>query len=384
MVDLPSRPPEFEPRPLLAACVRPLTTPLVACHDGAMRVPTPRRPSVPRWQSGVVALAALVWACATACSDSRDAGMLHIGRGYPPDPPGGAAIRLAPSDLDPGTNLLRLGLSPYARPDETRRDLAPLIGYLSQALGVRVELVIPASYGQLVADVCAGRVDIAMLSPLAYVQARQQNPGLQIAARAITQGSPEYSAYLVVRMDDIAQRLADLRGRRIAWVDPISASGYLYPRRVLIQAGIDPRRDLQSERFFGTHDAALRAVIEGEADVAAVASGALGRVCRPLDAGQPNSVRVLHKCGRLPYDAVVVRAGIGRVAVTKISWAFQALNNRSEAGRRILAGTWALSGWIPGDDSVYDGVRAHLDAHEPPIAATAAALAGLATEATDG
>ena len=83
--------------------------------------------------------------------------------------------------------------------------------------------------------------------------------------------------------------------------------------------------------------------------------------------------RVLHKCGKLPYDALAVRAGLGREALKKITWVFQGLNNRSEQGRRILAGTWAISGWMPADDSVYDGVRQHVEEKlghpaEPPTA----------------
>ncbi len=316
-----------------------------------------------------------------ACTDDDTAGLLAGGRPYPQEPPQGQQVLLDPADIG-GQRTLRLGVSPYANDEQTRRDLAPLVSFLSRVLGVPIELVTSTTYGALVSSTVDGDVDIAMLSPLSYVQARQLSPGIELAARAISQGSPEYSAYLVVRMNDPARSLGDLRGRRVAWVDPLSASGYLYPRRVLTSARLDPDRLFSQQKFFGTHDAALHAVINGEADVAAVASGALARACRPQDSGLANTVRVIHKCGRLPYDAVAVRTGLSRAAVAKIGWAFQAVSNRTEEGRRILAGTWAISGWLPADDSVYDGVRSHL--RQVPALVAPVALAELASEATDG
>lgn len=290
------------------------------------------------------------------------------GRAYPADPPQGEATRLVAGDLDPAITVLRLGVTPYTQEDRTRRELAPLIDYLRRSLGFAVELVPSATYGALVSALTENQVDIAMLSPASYVQARRINPGIQLAARALSQGSPEYSAYIIVRRDDRAQNLADLRGRKMAWVDKLSGSGYLYPMQVLRNAKLDPAELFSRQTLYGTHDAALAALLLGEADAAAVASGALSRTCQAADINSARGIRVLHKCGRLPYDALVVRSGIGYQALKKIAWVFQGLNNRTEHGRRILAGTWNLSGWMPADDSVYDGVREHMDQLSVPFA----------------
>ena len=330
-----------------------------------------------------VAVAVVLALAVLRCSDHDDAGLLAGGRAYPLDPPHGQAVVLDAADIAALGHTLRLGVTPYANDAQTRKDLAPLVTHLSAVLGIPVELVTSTTYGALVASTVDGDVDVAMLSPLSYVQARQLNPAIELAARAVSQGSPEYAAYLVVRMNDTARSLADLKGRRMAWVDPLSASGYLYPRRVLVTAQYDPDKLFGEQKFYGTHDAALQAVLDGHADVAAVASGALARACRPQDNTLANAIRVLHKCGRLPYDAVAVRAGMSRSAVTKIGWAFEALSNRSEDGRRILSGTWAISGWIPADDSVYDGVRSHLLQVPGLVAPVAVTLADLATEAGD-
>lgn len=317
-------------------------------------------PWLPRSRLAVRLACALALAVA-ACSQPEQSGLLTGGRAYPPDPPHGEATRLSPGDLDATTRKLRLGMTPYTQETRQRRDLAPLVAHISDGLGVEIELVVSSSYGDLVAAITEERVDIALLSPVSYVQARAIQPALHLAARAISQGSPEYSSYIIVRRDDPAHTLSDLRGRRMAWVDRLSGSGYLYPRQVMQQAGLDPDRLFASAHFYGTHEAAMVALLRGEVDAAAVASGALTLSCRAGDAQSARGFRVLHKCGKLPYDALAVRAGMGREALKKITWVFQGLNTRSEAGRKVLADTWAISGWMPADESVYDGVRAHLE-----------------------
>lgn len=332
-----------------------------------MAVPATRVPTaaVVQWLGALagtrtLSLLIALFCLAFACTEPQQSGALSMARAYPPEPPSGPQLHLEPGDLDNLADGLRLGVSPYADEAQTRRDLAPLMAHLTATLGVRVELVTSSSYGDLVAAIVANRVDIAMLSPVSYVEAREQNPGIRLAARAISQGSPDYSAYIIVRRDDPAEQLADLRGRRMAWVDRLSGSGYLYPRSALAAAGLDPKTLFRSEKFYGTHDAALAAVLSGQADAAAVASGALSRTCKAAEVVTTRGIRVLHKCGRLPYDAVAVGSGIGPQAFKKIAWTFQGLNNCTAAGRRILADTWSISGWLPADDSVYDGVRDHL------------------------
>ncbi len=306
----------------------------------------------------------MAWAAVLAsatCTQPEQSGLLTGVRAYPPDPPQGAVTRLLPGDLPATVRKLRLGITPYTQESRQRRDLAPLVAYVGEALGIEVELVVSTSYGDLVTEITEERVDIALLSPVSYVQARSIQPALHLAARAISQGSPEYSSYIIVRRDDPAHTLGDLRGRRMAWVDRLSGSGYLYPRHVLHEAGFDPDHLFGSARFYGTHEAALVALLRGEADAAAVSSGALNLTCKSGEAQTARGFRVLHKCGKLPYDALAVRAGMGREALKKITWVFQGLNNRSERGRKVLADTWAISGWMPADESAYEGVRRHLD-----------------------
>lgn len=338
-----------------------------------------RRADVQAGARGLVSrvLAALVAVgCVGACRGNDDRGLLNVGCTYPQDPPTGEALLLTPADLPEGVTVLRLGITPYTTRDRASSDLEELLAFLGKRVGRRMEFLQASSYGELVEAVTRRSVDIAILSPMSYVEAKRAEPGLQLVGRSLTHGATDYASYLVVRVDDPARSVEDLRGRHMAWVDPLSASGFLYPSAALQAMGRPPDKLFGQQTFYGTHDDAVAAVVEGRADVAAVASGIFERLGRShrsdLDRG---NLRVLYKAGRIPYDAVVVRADMPRAGAQKIGWAFVGLSTRTAEGRRVLGPTWSITGWIPADDSVYDGVRAVLQR------ATTASV-GLATQVT--
>lgn len=336
-----------------------------------------------------------LFACLAGCDglfqSSPQQGTLVTATVAPAEPPDLSTLRLQPSELSPGIKRLRFGVSPFASVAEQRAQFGPLCDWLTQTLGVPVVLQKAASYQTLVQQLVDGEIDFALLSPLSYVHARDREPRLELVARTLGFGAPEYSAFLLVRADDPAQSLADLQNRRIAWVDPLSAAGYLFPYASLLEQGLVPEQLFAEQQFLGTHMAALTALLRGKADVAAVSSGTLALL---RDQGALESfaggVRILAKAGRIPYDAVVVGPRLGRAAARKIGAAFMALSTRSSDGRQILLRTWGLSGWMPADDSSYDSVRATLIAVERaqgkpvslPVTASLEALLDLPPPAT--
>ena len=299
---------------------------------------------------------------ALACQAPLDSGTIAMHQPALPATPTGAALRLDAVDLPAGQTVLHLGVTPYSTPAILRAELQPIADYLRDVLGVPVELHIASNYEDLVAQFAEGKVDISLFSPLSYVQARRRVPDLHLLARSLSYGATSYASYVLVRVDDPARSLADLKGRRIAWVDPFSTAGYLFPYDALLADGVDPERDLRSAYFAGTHEAALAALLLGQVDATAVSSSTLimkrGDPSLGLDLG---SLRILARTGRIPYDATCARPAIPASGVRKIAWALQGLDTRSRRGRAVLAAAEGLTGWIPAEDDVYDGVRAVLD-----------------------
>jgi len=92
--------------------------------------------------------------------------------------------------------------------------------------------------------------------------------GTPVYAVEGTEG-PNYRSALVVRADDSAERLEDLRGRRAAYNAVHSQSGYNTFREA-VSAYAENGRFFSETFATGSHVASLLSVIDGRADIAAI------------------------------------------------------------------------------------------------------------------
>jgi phosphate/phosphite/phosphonate ABC transporter binding protein len=223
---------------------------------------------------------------------------------------------------------LKFGFTPVLSETEMRAEFEPLAACLSDSIGQRVVLYIAKDYGDLRTQMEAGAVDIGSFSPFAYVDAARGGK-IRIIAQSILDGSATYRGVIVARQQSGLKTVADLRGKRFAFVDPKSASGYVYPRAMLIEKGITPESYFKETIFAGDHTEVIAAVLEGRADAGAIYEGALG-VAKSNGVPTENLV-ILASTEPIPHDAIAVRTGLDEALVKKIQAALVDLD-KSDAG----------------------------------------------------
>jgi phosphonate transport system substrate-binding protein len=136
---------------------------------------------------------------------------------------------------------------------------------LSVSLGIPVEAVVATSFTAAIEAMCAGRADVGALNPFGYVLAHQRC-GVEVAAVSIRFDLPYYRAQISARADANINTIADLRGKRFAFVDPASTSGYLFPAAMLKKMGFDPDRFFAQTVFAGSHPNVILAIYRGQVD----------------------------------------------------------------------------------------------------------------------
>ncbi|MEE2903343.1 MAG: phosphate/phosphite/phosphonate ABC transporter substrate-binding protein [Myxococcota bacterium] len=305
------------------------------------------------------AIAIGVFAIMTSgCIELPDSGTLATGRPAPVDFNRPIELLLR-RELPHDTNHVRFGATPYLSPDLMKRSYDPLTEYLSDSLGLQVELVLADSYSDLIEKVHAGSLDIFLISPLSYITAKEKTPNLKLLAQESASGMGSYSSYVVVREESRAQSLNDLIGKRLAFVDQHSTSGFLFPMAAFIGAGIQPGTRFKF-CFSKSHAQAVYDLVAGKVDAATVSSNVVrfltsveSENTKPLS----SKIRILHKAGRIPYDALVARGEFTDSGLQKLKAAFANLNTRTERGRQALRKTAQITGWIPTSDETYDPVR---------------------------
>jgi phosphate/phosphite/phosphonate ABC transporter binding protein len=249
---------------------------------------------------------------------------------------------------------LKFGFTPVLSEAEMREEFQPLMVYMTKSTGIEVTLYIAKSYGDLRDQMEAGKVDIGSFSPFAYVDAVTGGK-IKIIAQSILDYSAFYKGLIITRKDSGITGLADLKGKRFAFVDPKSASGYVYPRAMLIEKGFDPDKFFKETVFSGGHDKVILAVLDGKVEAGAIYDGALaiakGKGLKTED------LTTIASTDPIPHDAIVVRSNLNDVTTLKIQKALIDLE-KTEDGKKVIAKSKKkLTGHILTDDKTFDVVR---------------------------
>lgn len=202
-----------------------------------------------------------------------------------------------------------------------------LLRWLSARAGVQLVRRHARSYDELVKLLRTGALDVAWLPPIPF--ARLEGEGVVRALVSLERGEDRLVSVLLTRADSPVQVLADLRGSRIGWVDPLSATGYVIPRMRLALRFASPEKVFAGETFYGSHAAVARALVDGLVDVGATYGGFAhdGTLVRGpfVDLGMdPSALRVVEAFGSIPPDVLAVHSGVDPAAAEALASAFVA------------------------------------------------------------
>lgn len=184
----------------------------------------------------------------------------------------------------------------------------PIIDLLSQELGMPVDFVETTDYSSVIEAMRAGRVDVASYGPFSYVIASTEaNATSLVAAPNQETGALGYKSLIITRADSGLDSIESLRGHSMAFADPASTSGNLFPRLILANVGITDVEGFFSETSFsGGHDASLVAVANGQVDAAGVCDTCIERFYREGLADR-NDIRVIAESETIPPSPLAAR-----------------------------------------------------------------------------
>ena len=190
---------------------------------------------------------------------------------------------------------------------------------LEVASGYRFESFVATSYAGVIEAMGAGRADIGWLNTFSYVIAHQKY-GVEVRLVTVRFGLPYYRAEIIAQSASGINSLADLKGKRFAFVDPASTSGYLFPLAGLKKAGYDPAKFFGQTVFAGSHNNVVLAVYQGRAEAGAVFEDARASVQKTLpDVMQ--KLKVIWKSDPIPNDTVSFRKDLPADVKDRVSTA---------------------------------------------------------------
>ncbi|MEZ5985399.1 MAG: phosphate/phosphite/phosphonate ABC transporter substrate-binding protein [Hyphomonas sp.] len=192
--------------------------------------------------------------------------------------------------------------------DGTRADFLPLFNAITRTSGIHFDVQTGQSYSAVIEGMCAGQAEIAWLGPVSYVEAHKRGCADLLAVEERDGGSTYYAG-IFVSADSGIQTPQDLAGKSIALGSQHSASSFSYPLAILVQAGVDPLRDLSAIRITGSHANSLLALQNGLVDAAGASFISFERA---VNQGGLNAAdfRLLMKSDPIPNPPIAMHPGL--------------------------------------------------------------------------
>ncbi|MGK5080233.1 phosphonate ABC transporter substrate-binding protein [Janthinobacterium sp. HLX7-2] len=246
---------------------------------------------------------------------------------------------------------LTVGLIPSEDAQAMLESSKKVIDSLQAQLGIPVKAFIATDYNGIIEALRSKKLDVAYLGPFSYVLATSvANVEAFAVAETKKTGKSAYRSLIIARKDSGLATLAQLKGRTMAFVDPSSASGHLFPKAGLQQQGIDANSYFSRVIFSGSHDASILAVANKKVEAAAVADRILASAIANGIVKQ-GDFNVIWTSSDIPESPMVWRKDLDPALKKRIAVAMANIKNVEWGDQGVL------NGFQPTSDSAYDVVR---------------------------
>lgn len=258
--------------------------------------------------------------------------------------------------------VVKIGYMLCNSEEETTQRFLPLTRYLSDKVGADFVMV-PVDTHDFEKRFKAGEFALTHTNSLLYIILRE-NEGVQIiASEKRGKFGARTAGAIIARKGSGIEKLADIRGKRLAFGPMLAPTGYLAEYDLMLAAGINPENDLA---FYSIppgsykHEKLIYGVLYGKYDVAAAPVLDLETMAREGKIA-PDDFVVLAQSKPIPYCTFAAAKGTDPALVKKVKEALLALKPADTAevdGERlkVMKAAW-IDGYEELPDSDYDPIR---------------------------
>ncbi len=261
-------------------------------------------------------------------------------------------IQEVASKFKTGKELV-FGFNPFTAPQVIKENYTPILDAIAKKLEMEPKIIIVSDYDSLGRSLLKGTIDVGWFSPFAYVSAKSKGDINPLVTTVVNKNA-SYHGYIIARKDKAFQSIDSLQGKRFAFVDKQSASGYIYPKAMLLEQGKDPERFFSETVFLGSHNRVIDAVLDGTVDAGATYSEAV-ETAKEYGLAVHNLV-ILKQTDVIPKDVIAGRPGLDEQLLSSLKQVFIETTDRTSAHASVMRKT-GLNGFIEAQDQVYDVIR---------------------------
>lgn len=249
---------------------------------------------------------------------------------------------------------LTIGMVPYNNPTEIINKFEKIKGYLEKEMGVKIEVSVAPDYIGLIEAMKEKKVDIGYYGPFSYV-AGEKELNLDPLVVSYRKGAgTSYYSLIITKMDSGIKTIDDLKGKKYAFVDPGSTSGYIIPFAMFKSRDITVEKNFSYIQYAGSHDSVALSVLNGKVDAGSMDDIVLNHM---IEAGKlkKNDLNVIWKSEPIPGSPYVARADLSSELKDKFKAAMIAIDKK--APNALLSYDKNVEKFVACDSSFYNDIR---------------------------
>lgn len=266
------------------------------------------------------------------------------------------------AELGSSENPVKLFFVPSVDVKVMEDNARPLKDYLEKNTGYKFEVSIPQSYIAVVESFGTSRADVAALNSFGYILAHERY-GVEAKLTVLRHGSSTYQSQVIAKEDSKIKTIDDLKGKKIAFVDPASTSGYLLPLKMLRDKKVEPAETV----FAMKHDNVVSMVYNGQVDAGATyysppEKDVIQDARRLVKTQYPDvekKIKIVQLSEGIPNDPVVFRKNMPEEMKSKIVEALLSYI-KTEEGKVVFGAIFGVDDIKRATDADYDAVRGML------------------------
>lgn len=274
----------------------------------------------------------------------------------------GALLVSCQNDAPLGTkdNPVKLYFTPSVDADTISTNSREFINFLEQETGLIFKTGIPTNYVAVVEAFGSKRADIGVMNSFGYLMANDKY-GAEAKLRVLRYGHDYYQGQILAHVDSGINSVKDLAGKKMAFVDPSSTSGYMFPLKIMKDAGIEPG----NTTFANKHDNVVIMIYQKQVDAGATYYSAPSEDGSIRDARSrvktqfpdiEEKVKIITTTDKIPNDPFVFRKGLPEEITKKFIDAVKKFVS-TEEGRANFKRIYSVEGVVDTTDKDYESLR---------------------------
>ncbi|MCB2180641.1 MAG: phosphate/phosphite/phosphonate ABC transporter substrate-binding protein [Desulfobulbaceae bacterium] len=213
---------------------------------------------------------------------------------------------------------IRIGLIPEQNLFAQKKRYEPLAQYLSDKIGVNIELKILSRYGNIIDNFLNKELDGAFFGSFTGALACKKLNVEPLARPENSDAKSTYYGLIFTRIDSGILSGADMKGKRFAFVDRATTAGWLLPLHYFQEQGITDHAQWFNETYFtGTHEDAIRDVLNKKADIGAAKNTVFDRM-KNENPRIEKELRILALSPEVPANSLLVSKDLNNNLIVRL------------------------------------------------------------------